>query len=498
MRLRRAYICFFIVAFCAASSFAGVSYAADETVSVAASVAPGSLPGNGQVQVTANVTVSINRASGISGAHIEGPGVVPGSANSADIQPGNADQLTCVLNVAAAQLGLPIQLFVKWEGEAAGNAFIVTVAQENPVTFTRTISPDKASAYKGDAITVTYTVTNEGASDITNVSVADEGMPGMPQSAVSVAAGQSKEFKSTFDMSADFTSAPTLTYTLGGSARTAACPAKSMTMKVVQLDATLSAMPASTAPGGGVLLVCGLANSGNVQLSDLEISDGRGVRYYSFALLDKGGTQTYSRKVVLTQTAKFELTVTAKDDTGKTWSFKTNELEVKVSSDGSEYNLDIDANPDALQIAGPGEVGFEIVISNNGPGPVFDAYVTDQNGNTIESFASLPPGNTRFPYKSTIGDTTQFVFSLIVPRQGGDYRAETVPLEIRVAPTASPAESPSAQPSDASGEAAAPGPAGEMGWLVTILIVIGALIVITIVVMVALAVAEKRNKQFSR
>jgi hypothetical protein len=336
-------------------------------------------------------------------------------------------------------------------------------------------------------------VQNAGSADITNVTVSDDGMPSMPQKADTIAAEQSQDFKINFPMSADFSSSPKLTYKLGGVSHTMTCTAKTASLKIVQIDAALSAVPSNAQSGGDVLLVCDLKNSGNVKLTNVVISDGAGNNYYTLASLDKNGTYTYTRKVVLTQTAQFQFTVTAKDDSGTSATFKTNEMEVKVTSGGGQYNVSVTAEADALQLAEPGPVNFSIDITNNGTSAIPNAYLADQDGKTIATFPTLPPGDTQYTYTATVSTTAEYKFSLVVPGNNGDYKADSGAVEVRIAaPEASASVAPSASADDSQTASVVPA-SSNLDWLVKILLVIVVLIVITVIVMIALSVSEKRR-----
>jgi uncharacterized repeat protein (TIGR01451 family) len=502
MRMRRVYITVFIGLFCLVSLLPGTALAQDDGVTVSSvMVSPASLPGDGQVTVTATVSVSSGReGGGITDVRIGGEGVSSGAPVDS-IAAGSAQAVSCLLNVAAGQLGQPIQLAVEWKDETTGTpghtpfpSPIVVASSENQVSFTRAVSPDKPSVLKGETVRLTYTVRNEGTADVSELAVTDGGIPGMQQAQASLPAGETATFTCDCAMNAEMVSTPKLTYRINGEPYTVECTPRTVSVRILQLNAVLSSIPASVSSGGAVLLNCSIENSGNVKLTNIAVADSAGNKLYSLDSLDRNESHAFSRMLLLTQSAHFQFTISARDDSGDTASFKTNELEVSVTSSGGRPDATIQADPDALQLAESGEVGFDIRISNNGPGPLLNAHVEDQGGNTVRAFPSLLPGETEFIYRASIDATTQFNFSLVVPGEQGDFRVETGPIEIKLASDA-PSGSAVPLPSPSGGSADVSGPArtGGLDWLVNVLLIIGALILVTIGVMVVLTVRDRKR-----
>jgi uncharacterized repeat protein (TIGR01451 family) len=501
MRLRRVSI-MMVSLLLLSAVFPGTALAADDGVTLSnIRVNPSSLPGAGTVSVTVHVAVEANRNDGgIDNVRVAGPGVASDTVQEISI--GGETDLRFLLAVQASQLGSAIQLTLVWDGANPGVPFEVTVASsvatEPQVSFTRTV--DKTSVAKGDPVTLVYDIENTGAVDITNIAVTDEGIPGMTLTRSSLKAGGSAALTRTVTPEADFTSSPKLTYTANGKTYTAACAALTVPLKTLELDALLEASPQSIASGGEVTLLCTLTNTGNVKLTNVTISDKTlGSKLFPAATLDRGTSKQFSRKVSLTKTTTFQYEVAAKDESGNAVTFKSNALEVAVSPAGGQYDVTVSAVPDVLQLPQPGRVNFNITVRNNGAGEVANVTVTDQNGEVVRQFEKLAAGESSFAYSKDIAATTQFNFCLSAPGDGGTtYQVYSGPIEVVVAgsPAAATVQAtPSATPEGTVSAGATPGAsAGRMGTLLTALLVVGFLIIVTIFVLVAMIMADKRKR----
>jgi uncharacterized repeat protein (TIGR01451 family) len=509
MLMRRVIILFASVLLLTGTIFAGVALADDDTVSVSnIRVSPDSLAGDGQVSITVNVAVDSSRADGgIANVYIAGAGVASTPIDGISI--GANSDIQCTMNVTAAQLGKDIPLKVKWDG--GENSFTVkiesSVATEPKIVFSRTI--DKTSVGKGDSITLIYNLDNTGSVDISNIVITDDGLgSAMSLTKSALKAGSSTALTYSYTVISDFTSVPRLSYKVGDKTYSASLGAKTVSLKNTQLDAVLEASPDTAKSGDEITLLCTLTNSGNVKLTNIVISEATlGSKLFTSASLDKDTSKQFSKRVTLTQTTKFQYVITAKDDTGHSMTFKSNVLEVKVSSASDQYDLEIMASADALQLSEPGSVNFDIIVTNKGSSAVANAKILDQDGKEIKSFATLPLGPTEFTYPTTIDKTTQFNFSLVVPGTNGDYQVYTGPMEIKLADaaTASPAVTIQATPEpsptgtepsqSAAGNLATP---NKLGALLTALFVVGALIAITIVVLIVMVTADKRKQKKQR
>ena len=510
MRLRRFIISAISLAllFSAAPgvALADDSFSADGVTLSNIRINPELLPGDGQVNITVNIAVNVNRADGgIANVRVSGGGVSSGQLDSISI--GDNADLQFSLNVQASQLGKQIPLTLIWDGNDTGITFNVTVGSSAPtepqVTFTRTL--DSTSVEQGGKVSIIYTIKNTGSIDVTDIVVTDDGVDSdLELKADKLSVGNSISLPFSHTVTADFTSTPKLTFKANGTAYTATCPAKSVTLRVSELEAKLSVIaPDPIMPGDDVTLVLDLANTGNVKFTNIVISEKTlGNKLFSATSLDKGEKIPFSKNIKLTQTAKFQYEISAKDESGKAYTIKSNELEVVVSQVTGQYDIEIIASPDAIRLGEPGKVTFEIVVTNKGTEPVANVIVTNQDNTELKKYESLPVGVTKFTIEQIIDKTTSFNFTLTAPAADGTYTRATKPLEIVVAeeeatPSAEPTIDPTAEPAPTGTDTSKPvsTPAASISNIVLAMLVVGGLIVLTAIVLVMMIVSDKLKKK---
>jgi hypothetical protein len=504
MHLRRVFAIIISSFFIGVTLFTSVALADDGSVSISnIRVSPSILPGAGQVTVMVNVAVDINRAEGgINNVYIDGSGVVTPAPVVGGIQVAENQDVSCTLNVQGSQLGDDVPLTVKWDGGSA--SFSVKVNSSAPtvpqVVLTRSI--DKTTVEKGGAIVLTYRVENTGSIDITNLTITDSGINSDAlRTKDFLVAGASFEFTCTYTVNADFTSVPKLTYMAGSATYTSTCPAKTVLLKVAQLDVLLESSPDTVASGGEVVLQCTVTNSGNVKLSNVVVSENAlGKKLFPEFAIEAGAPPKYfTRNIALTQTTKFQFVLTAKDDSGSTYTFKSNEIEVAVSS--VQYDLGFTVTADAFRLSEPGDVNFTFSINNKDTAPVAGASIVDQDGAVVKEFDSLPVGQTPYTYTVVADKTKQFNFCLVVPNADGtNFQVFTGPVEIEVADAAAtlpatlqPTDQPSPSGAETTAASGSSGGLGKMSSLITALLVVGVLIAFTIIVLIAMIISDKKR-----
>jgi hypothetical protein len=208
----------------------------------------------------------------------------------------------------------------------------------------------------------------------------------------------------------------------------------------------------------------------------------------------------FSKTVELTQTTKFQYFITARDDAGRTYTTRSNELEVTVASGDGQYSIEIMASPDAIQLSEPGKVSFDITVTNKGAAPVANVDVMNQDGEPLKHYDSLPTGVSKFTCEKFIDKTSTFDFSLVVNADTGKYIRSTGPLEIKMTGQAATpgqtmqAASPRPSPTDNASVSGKPAQA-SLGSIFVAMLVIGVLIAITIVVLVIMIISDKVRKK---
>ncbi len=514
MRIRSIAILLCSILLLTSSAFGSTAYAIDTFSSDGVILSnirtnPNALSGDGEVDVTANISVDISRAEGgLDNVRVTG-NAVKSSETVGNITIGENSDIRFTISVKSGDLNQPLSFALVWDGNQSGLPFHITipskVSVDPAVSFTRTI--DKASVESGETVAITYTVKNTGTVDITDLVITDAGIGhDFKLTEPSLPAGTTKTKTLNYKVEADFTSTPKLTYQANGTTYSAQCAEKTVKLKVVQLEATLRAiLPESVEPGGQVTLVCELQNAGSVRISGITINEPTlGGKLFTAQSLDKGESIQFSKTVMLIHTTTFQYSITAKDDSGNPVTVTTNQLQVVVSAGSDQYDIEIMANPDLIQLAEPGIVSFEITVTNKGAVPVEHATITSQDGEKLGEDFTLPVGVSKWTWVSRIIDkTTAFTFTLSVADGKGGYLRSTDPYEVKVA---SPEPTTTTVPSASEATDQTPGtvetvtsPAGSIGDIFRAMIVLGGLIIVAIIVLIVMIISDKiRRKNTTR
>ena len=498
MRLRRVFSAF-VAALLLAVLMPPVVALADANVTIdSVSVNPTSLDGAGGVVLTVKASVAQNSADGITGAFIGKGGQK--LSEPINIAPGEQQTITCPLPVSADELGKKMNLQLAWDGGGAID-FTVTVnataSAEPSVSFSRSFS--KSAAAKGDTVTISYKITNTGSVELTNLLVTDNDLEDVTLTHPSLAPGKTRTLTYDKKVDADFTSTPKLTYTANGKTYTKTLPSKTVSLLDAKVNVVLEASKSEVASGDEISLDCTITNAGNLDLTSITVSDDTlGSKLYTSSSLKAGAKKSFSKSVTLTETTKFRFVVKAKGADGNSYTFNSNSETVKVTDaeatePAANYDLEILASSDTLQLSQPGDVNFTITVNNKSDASVADVKVVDQDDQIVKEFDILPVGENQFTYSASVTETKEFNFYAVIDGENGEYRVASGPVEITVAgaeatatPVASVEPSPTVTPAASSG--------GSLGSLMVALAVVGVLIIITAVVLVAMIVKDRKQR----
>ena len=154
-----------------------------------------------------------------------------------------------------------------------------------------------------------------------------------------------------------------------------------------------------TAKGMGgdvtVTLTLELKNTGNVDYSDLRVTDPSLGDVFTNQQLKAGESLTLEKEITVPATAEYQFTVTATDEGGSEMSVVTEPLTVTAVAPEDALTLTVTATADRTEVfEQPGLVRFTLEIANTSQVDATDVVVS--HGDTqIYTFASIPAGETR-------------------------------------------------------------------------------------------------------
>lgn len=261
----------------------------------------------------------------------------------------------------------------------------------------RTVSP--SAARKDQTVTIKYDIANRGTVAIKNVTIKEhKSISGKEQVIASIEPGAQAEIKFEVKMgTSDLTSSAVVTYQTEGESKTQTqnVEAATITYGEPKLSAKLSASVKGVAQNGSVVLTLDLVNNGNVDYSDIRVTDQTLGEVFTNQQLPAGEKLSLTKEITLTETTEYQFTVSAVDNTGTSVSTSTDAVKVSVVDPSKQAHLTVTITPDRTEVyESPGLVRFSIKVENDGP---VDAEKVDilYGAMKIYTFASIPMGESR-------------------------------------------------------------------------------------------------------
>lgn len=261
----------------------------------------------------------------------------------------------------------------------------------------RTISP--GTARKGQTVTVKYDIINTGTVSLTNIIVQEHNtINKTPQKIAELKAGETAQVKFPVTMGKkDLTSQAVISYQTAESStkETVEVAASTIVYGEPAMNAKLTASAKGVAVNGKVTLTLELSNKGNVDYSDLRVTDPTLGEVFSNQSLTKDGSLKLEKEITLTQTTEYQFTITAIDNTGTEVSLATDSLTLTAVDPDQSLHLVVEANPDRTEVyEQPGRVRFSVSVTNDSQVDAKDVEIL--HGTTrIYTFPSIPAGETR-------------------------------------------------------------------------------------------------------
>ena len=263
----------------------------------------------------------------------------------------------------------------------------------------RTITPTVAQ--QDQDVKVTYFITNAGTVTLNNIKIQENtDIQKKKQSidAFSLKSGQTAELTFTVKMGKkDLTSGAKLTYTAEGSSKKLTYTVDNQ--KIIYGDSKLTASLVSSAKGAvvnnTVTLTLQLSNKGNVDFSDIRVTDATLGEVFSNQELKAGNTLNLTKDVTIQETAQYQFNVTAMDATGNEVTASTDAVTVTAMNADDVLNLTLSASVDQTEAYGdPATVRFTLTIQNDSNVDAKNVKVS--HGDTeLATFDTIPKGESR-------------------------------------------------------------------------------------------------------
>ncbi len=262
------------------------------------------------------------------------------------------------------------------------------------ISVSRTITP--TTAQKGQEVTVQYEITNTGSVDVTSVNIKENAAISSKSGTIdSIAAGATGTYVFTAVMGTkDMTSAASVSYKAGGKTFTSKVDSAVIKYGEVNLTASLKADKKGGAPGETVKLTLTLKNSGNLDFTNVTVTDPALGTVFSGESVKAGETKTLEKDLTITETQEIQFTVKADETTGKGVETATGRVKVIAMDPTQQIVLTVDATADRGMVYKlPGTVRFSITVHNDSAVEVRNISVKAV-GTELYSFESIPAGGS--------------------------------------------------------------------------------------------------------
>ncbi len=234
------------------------------------------------------------------------------------------------------------------------------------ISVTRSITP--TTAQKGQEVSVIYEIANTGSVDVTSVNIKENASISSKSGTIdSIAAGATGTYTFTAVMgSKDLTSNATVSYKAGGKTFTTKVESATVKYGEVNLSAALKADKKGGAPGDTVKLTLTLKNSGNLDFTNVTVTDPELGTVFSGESIKAGDTLTLEKDLTITTTQELQFTVTAEESTGKGVETATGRVKIVAMDPTQQIVLSLDASSDRDVVYKiPGTVRFTITVHND-------------------------------------------------------------------------------------------------------------------------------------
>ena len=271
---------------------------------------------------------------------------------------------------------------------------ITFIGADPEISVSRTITP--TTAQKGQEVSVIYEIANTGTVDVTSVNIKENASISTKSGTIdSIAAGETGTYTFTAVMGTkDLTSAATVSYKAGGKTFTSKVESASVKYGEVNLSASLKADKKGGAPGDTVKLTLTLKNSGNLDFTNVTVTDPALGTVFSGETVKAGETVTLEKDLIITDTQELQFTVTADESTGKGVETATGRVKIVAMDPTQQIVLKLDAEADRSVVYKiPGTVRFSVTVHNDSAVEVKNISVKAVE-TELYSFESIPAGES--------------------------------------------------------------------------------------------------------
>lgn len=316
---------------------------------------------------------------------------------------------------------------------------IVNAGAEAKIDVSRSITP--TTARNGQKVYVTYTITNTGNVDVTDLTIKESSAIASSNAKLgTLERGETVTHTFTVTMGKkNLTSRATVTWKAGGKEGSAQVEDATIKYGDVKLNASVAADKKGGPAGDVIKLTITLKNTGKSDIGNITVSDPILGTIFSGQSVPAGETVKLEKELTITGTADHIFTVTGTNASGDVIQTSTEYVSIVAVDPAKVVTLSVTAEADRSTIyTKPGIVKFTVYVTNNSAveatnvtvsasGVTVYPYNTSSSGVTIAPGATISfvrdvrvdyPGTFRFDAhaQGQLGETLTFEGNGVVVR----------------------------------------------------------------------------------
>lgn len=377
---------------------------------------PSELSGSGEVKITATIKNLGDDVTDVT--------VTVGDrkiASWSSFISGSSDTVEYSYAMRESEIGsnIPVVLSYEHNGETGTVSKSIRVARKQAnVRVSTAVTVDKSVVPDGSKVEFTFVVENQGDTAIEDCTIT---APTLNSGRAvcepfSVAAGDVRHVTYTGTIVKTINVEPTLRYTAAGKDYTAQMDSLKVTMSSASLSMSATAASTTVQEGEPASFRLTIKNDGNVDLKNLVVKDASGNTVsLGTSIIREGATLTAQVEDTLTASKSYSFTATCEDDSGETYTFQSNVMEITVEpKEEVDYAQDISLTVTTDQSAyeQTGKVVFHIVLMNNGENVFTDVTVSEETMGELGTYDVLMPGEKDIDTEAEIAENAVFKFKV--------------------------------------------------------------------------------------
>jgi len=308
-----------------------------------------------------------------------------------------------------------------------------TPANAGVASATVSVSASDTSVKQGENVKLTYVVTNTGDKVLNYMELSEPSL-GKINSVENVQPGEKLTFTYTLkNINQSFESKPRLTFVAEGKTQAVSGNTVNIKVSTAKLTVTLEVSKSQIDAGDPITLSGKVTNRGDIEFKEVVIAEKTLGELAVAENMDYGDSKSVTKEVTPEDSAVYQLVVTAKDRSGKKYTYSSKSVTVKVEDHPVPVTIDLTAQTDTVQLSEPGMVSFNIDVDNISNRALENVEITDQNDNTVQMISELPAGTMNIQYECMVNTTTDFIFTATVKVNGVTSNFRSAPIKVTIA-----------------------------------------------------------------